>query len=127
MTPCPRSPWPYRRRCYFADLPLSVDHRSVPFGKAEDCLTLVRAVKLQSLRPMLGLYHAQIGEGNLINLCRKALSSIGEIQVADVPGGCEPGTGEIDYPAIATALAEMGYRGTVGLGGPGPLVTTNSR
>jgi len=35
--------------------------------------------------------------------------------VADVPGRCEPGTGEINYPAVAAALADMGYEGTVGL------------
>ena len=64
---------------------------------------------------MLDLYHAQIGEGNLIELIRRAGPLIGEIQVADVPGRCEPGTGEINYPAIAAALAEMGYEGTVGL------------
>jgi hydroxypyruvate isomerase len=32
-----------------------------------------------------------------------------------VPGRCEPGTGEINYPAIAAALVDMGYAGTVGL------------
>ena len=31
------------------------------------------------------------------------------------PGRCEPGTGEINYPAVARALAEMGYAGVVGL------------
>ena len=61
---------------------------------------------------MLDLYHAQIGEGNLIELCRRALPWIGEIQAADFPGRCEPGTGEIAYPAIATALKNMGYTGT---------------
>jgi hydroxypyruvate isomerase len=66
---------------------------------------------------MFDVYHAQIGEGNLIELLRRAGGLIGEVQVADVPGRCEPGTGEINYPAIARALAEMGYRGTVGLEG----------
>jgi hydroxypyruvate isomerase len=28
---------------------------------------------------------------------------------------CEPGTGEINYPAIAAALERIGYDGTVGL------------
>ena len=32
-----------------------------------------------------------------------------------MPGRCEPGTGEINYPAIARALAETGYTGPVGL------------
>jgi hydroxypyruvate isomerase len=64
---------------------------------------------------MLDIYHAQIGEGNLIELLRRAGPCIGEIQVADVPGRCEPGTGEINYPAIAKALEDIGYRGNVGL------------
>jgi hydroxypyruvate isomerase len=63
----------------------------------------------------LDLYHAQIGEGNLIDLVRSTVHLIGEVQVADVPGRCEPGTGEIRYPAVAAALAESGYAGVVGL------------
>jgi hydroxypyruvate isomerase len=97
------------------NLNLPVDHPGVPFARAEDTLALVAAVDRPSLKLNLDLYHAQIGEGNLIELCRKALPYIGEIQVADVPGRMEPGTGEINYPAIARALVDMGYRGTIGL------------
>lgn len=97
------------------NLNTAVDHPGVPFARAVDCLALVESVDSPGLRLMLDLYHAQIGEGNLVELCRQALPWVGEIQVADVPGRCEPGTGEIAYPAVATALAEMGYRGTVGL------------
>lgn len=93
----------------------AVDHPKVPFAKAADTLALVSAVNRPSLKLNLDLYHAQIGEGNLIELCRQALPHIGEIQVADVPGRKEPGTGEINYPAIARALKAMGYRGTIGL------------
>ena len=35
--------------------------------------------------------------------------------MADNPGRYEPGTGEINYPGIARALNDMGYRGPVGL------------
>jgi hydroxypyruvate isomerase len=65
------------------------------------------------LRLNLDLYDVQIGEGNLISWCGKCLPWIGEIQVADVPGRKEPGTGEINYSAIARALSEMGYRGPI--------------
>jgi hypothetical protein len=51
--------------------------------------------------------------GNLIEWCRKCLPHVGEIQVADVPGRKEPGTGEINYPGVAKALKAMGYRGPV--------------
>jgi hydroxypyruvate isomerase len=63
----------------------------------------------------LDLYHAQIGEGNLIQLVRDSVNLLGEVQVADVPGRCEPGTGEIHFPAVARALHEAGYSGVVGL------------
>lgn len=99
------------------NLNLAVDHPGVPFARADDALALVSAVDHPNLRLMLDLYHAQIGEGNLIELCRRALPYIGEIQVADVPGRCEPGTGEISYPAVARALVDMGYSGTIGLEG----------
>ena len=97
------------------NLNTAVDHPGVPFARAADTLALVEAVGSPHLKMMLDLYHAQIGEGNLIELCRRAGSAIGEIQVADVPGRCEPGTGEISYPAVARALAEMGYDGVIGL------------
>lgn len=97
------------------NLNLPVDHPGTPFGLAADTLALVSSVDSPHLRMNLDLYHAQIGEGNLIELCRRALPWIGEIQVADVPGRCEPGTGEINYAGVARALAAMGYRGVVGL------------
>jgi len=97
------------------NLNLPVDHPGVPFGRAEDTLALVSSVDHPRLRLNLDLYHAQIGEGNLIELCRKSLPWIGEIQVADVPGRCEPGTGEVNWHGIAKALKAMGYTGPVGM------------
>ena len=97
------------------NLNTAVDHPGVPFARAADTLALVTAVDSPALRLNLDLYHAQIGEGNLIELVRSALPWIGEIQVADVPGRCEPGTGEIRYPAIADALRALDYVGVVGL------------
>ena len=97
------------------NLNLYVDHMGVPFGKAEDTLTLVSTLDRPGVRMMLDLYHAQIGEGNLIELCAKAGAYIGEIQVADVPGRMEPGTGEVNWHAVALALEAQGYTGVVGL------------
>lgn len=99
------------------NLNLAVDHPRTPFAAASDTLALVRAVDSPNLKMNLDLYHAQIGEGNLIALLEEALPYVGEIQVADVPGRCEPGTGEINYPAIARALRRIGYDGVVGLEG----------
>jgi hydroxypyruvate isomerase len=99
------------------NLNTALDHPGVPFATAADTLALVAAVDRPGLRMNLDLYHAQIGEGNLIELLRRAhgLNLIGEIQVADVPGRCEPGTGEINYPAVARALTDLGYDGTIAM------------
>jgi len=95
------------------NLNLPVDHPGVPFARIEDTLALVSSVNRPSLRLNLDLYHVQIGEGNLIEWCRKCQPFIGEIQVADVPGRKEPGTGEINYHGVAKALSAMGYEGPV--------------
>jgi hydroxypyruvate isomerase len=95
------------------NLNLPVDHPGVPFARIEDTLALVSSINHPRLKLNLDLYHVQIGEGNLIEWCRKSLPWIGEIQVADVPGRMEPGTGEINYKGVAKALQAMGYAGPV--------------
>ena len=99
------------------NLNTAVDHPGTPFARAADTIALVEAVGSPHLRLNLDLYHAQIGEGNLVALVERALPLVGEIQVADVPGRCEPGTGEIHYPAVAAALHRLGYDGVVALEG----------
>ncbi|MEE4573938.1 TIM barrel protein [Pseudomonas alliivorans] len=99
------------------NLNTEVDHPGTPFARADETLALIEAVDSPHLKMNLDLYHAQIGEGNLIELIQRAGKAIGEIQVADVPGRMEPGTGEIHYPAIARALFNIGYNGVVGLEG----------
>lgn len=91
------------------------DHPGCPFNRTADVLALVSAVDRPQLRINLDLYHTQIGEGDVIRWAEACLPWIGEVQVADNPGRCEPGTGEMNYPAIARALAAAGYDGPVGL------------
>lgn len=92
-----------------------LDHPGCPFGATADVLALVSAIDRPELRINLDLYHSQIGEGDLIRWCEKCLPWIGEVQVADNPGRCQPGTGEINYPGIAQTLFDIGYRGPVGM------------
>jgi len=68
------------------------------------------AVKLQ-----YDVYHAQMSEGNILNTIAASFPFIGHIQVADVPGRCEPGSGEINFPALFATVARLGYKGCIGL------------
>ncbi len=92
-----------------------LDHPGCPFGSTADVLALVSSVNRPQLKINLDLYHTQIGEGDVIRWVEKCLPWIGEVQVADNPGRFEPGTGEINYHAVAKAMKAMGYAGPVGM------------
>jgi len=69
-----------------------------------------RNVKLQ-----YDAYHMQRMEGNIVATLRDRIGMITHIQVADSPDRGEPGSGELNYPYILAALAELPYDGWVGL------------
>jgi hydroxypyruvate isomerase len=60
-------------------------------------------------------YHMQRTEGNLTLTLDAHWPLIGHIQIADVPGRGEPGTGEINYRFVLDHLDRKGYTGHVGL------------
>ena len=76
---------------------------------------IVEAVGSPNVLYQYDAYHMQLMEGNLINTVTQHLAQIGHIQIADVPGRNEPGTGEINYPNVFKALDAAGYDGFVGL------------
>ena len=78
-------------------------------------LEIVRRVGRPNVLFQYDYYHMQVMEGNLIATVRENVELIGHVQVADVPGRLEPGTGEINYPNVLRALDSAGYAGYVGL------------
>jgi hydroxypyruvate isomerase len=53
-------------------------------------------------------------EGGLLDRITKLAPQIGHIQIADVPGRHQPGSGRIDFPAVFAAIDRSGYQGWVG-------------
>ncbi len=60
------------------------------------------------------LFHMQIMEGNLAETLERLLTRIGHIQLADVPGRHEPGTGEINFDFLLRHIDRIGYSGWIG-------------
>lgn len=77
-------------------------------------LSLIESVAEPNLWLQYDVYHAQIMEGNLARTIEANLERIAHIQVADVPGRHEPGSGEINYPYLFALLDRLGYAGWVG-------------
>ena len=62
----------------------------------------------------LDCYHAWIISGEVLGWFDRHLDRIGHVQIADFPGRHEPGSGEIDFPAVFAHLDALGYPGWVG-------------
>ncbi|NJM06839.1 TIM barrel protein [Candidatus Gracilibacteria bacterium] len=81
----------------------------------DEAATIVRAIDSPNVQLCFNVYHQQISEGNLSKRLSEYLPLIAHVQVADVPGRHEPGSGEINYEHIFGLLRERGYRGYIGL------------
>jgi len=60
------------------------------------------------------LYHCQITEGDLTRRMEALMPLIAHMQIADVPGRNEPGTGEINWHHVLPRMDVLGYSGWVG-------------
>jgi hydroxypyruvate isomerase len=78
-------------------------------------LEIVREIGAPNVRFQYDCYHMQRMEGQLIETLTRSLEWIGHVQIADVPGRHEPGTGEVNYANVLRALETAGYDGYVGL------------
>lgn len=75
---------------------------------------IIADVAAPNLRLQYDIYHMQRMEGELATTLRVQLPLIGHIQLADVPGRHEPGTGEINFPFLFKLLDDIGYTGWIG-------------
>jgi hydroxypyruvate isomerase len=75
----------------------------------------IAEVSRENVRLQYDAYHMQRMEGDLAATIDAYWPLIGHIQIADVPGRGEPGTGEINYRFLLGHLAAKGYDGYVGL------------
>lgn len=75
---------------------------------------MVRTIGSPNLKLLYDAYHMQYNEGKLCYTVQEYCDCIGHVHIADVPGRHEPGTGEINYRAVISALEDSGYAGQLG-------------
>lgn len=93
----------------------AIDFPGCVLSSTAEAIELVRRANQPNVKLQHDLYHSQMMDENLIQTMTNSLPLIGHIQMADVPGRHEPGTGEINYPAVLGALSQLPYGGYVGL------------
>ena len=91
-----------------------VDHRDyngdhTPFG-----VEVMKGVASSRVKLLYDIYHMQIMEGDVIRTIRDHIAHIGHFHTGGVPGRNEiDGTQELNYRAVATAIADLGFAGFV--------------
>lgn len=91
-----------------------VDHPGYYLKSSYEAYEIVHAVDSPNVKVLYDIYHQQITEGNVVANLRDNVEYIGHVHFADVPGRHEPGTGELNFPAVFQALETAGYDGFVG-------------
>jgi hydroxypyruvate isomerase len=85
------------------------------FLRSTDQAAAIRtAVGSDNLFLQFDVYHMAIVEQDVIAALHAHQHWVGHVQVADVPGRHEPGTGAVDFPALFAQLDAAGYTGAVG-------------
>ena len=95
-------------------LNIHTDHVGNFLATTQTGAELCRLVGSPKLKILFDVYHMQINEGNLINNILKYGDTFGHVHIADAPGRHEPGTGEINYVNVLSALKNVQYSGIVG-------------
>ncbi len=94
-----------------------INTRTIPgfyLSRSAQALALIDEVDADNLKLQYDLFHMRIMGDDLAKTIEANLGRTGHMQVADVPGRHEPGTGEIDFPPLFDLIDRLGYRGWIG-------------
>jgi hydroxypyruvate isomerase len=89
-----------------------VDHKDYHGDKSAFGVAVVKAVGSPRVKLLYDIYHMQIMEGDVIRTIRDNREHFGHFHTGGVPGRNElDATQEIQWRAVATAIADMGFDG----------------
>jgi hydroxypyruvate isomerase len=80
----------------------------------EQGAAIVAAIGRDRLGLQFDVYHCQTAQGDVSRRLEALMPVIDHMQLADVPGRHEPGTGEIGWEFIFRRIDELGYAGWIG-------------
>ena len=92
-----------------------VNHLNHLLNGSQPAVPMVRAVNSPHIKLLWDFYHMQLEDGDLIEKFTAAIDQVAHVQIGDVPGRHEPGTGEINHANLIRAVRAAGYKDPIGL------------
>jgi len=74
----------------------------------------LRSRGIRNVALLCDVYHLARMDEDPVAVVRRYGDRIAHVQIADVPGRHQPGTGVIDFPSLFSELSRIGYQGCVG-------------
>lgn len=91
------------------------DHPGVLCSTTPDSIAVAEMVNSPRVRLIYDVYHSVVEGEDPLTMLPVVAPWMDHVQLADSPGRGEPGSGTIDWATVLAALAQTGYRGTLGL------------
>jgi hydroxypyruvate isomerase len=92
-----------------------VNHLNHLLNGSQPALPMVKSVGSPRIKLLWDFYHMQLEDGDLIEKFNAGFSQVAHVQIGDVPGRHQPGTGEIHHANLLKAVRAAGYRDPIGL------------
>jgi hydroxypyruvate isomerase len=92
-----------------------VEHPGMYLVSTTRGLDIVAAVDSPNLRLLFDAYHSATMGEDLEAVLAGRMHLVHHVQLADMPGRNEPGTGTLDWAAVLGSLRKLGYDGGLGL------------
>ncbi|EGY00266.1 hydroxypyruvate isomerase [Nitrospirillum viridazoti Y2] len=92
-----------------------VEHPGMFLDSTAEGLDMVEEVGSPNLRLLYDMYHSTVMKEDPAQVLAGRFHLVGHVQVADVPGRHQPGSGTVDWARYIGILRELGYTGAVGL------------
>jgi hydroxypyruvate isomerase len=92
-----------------------VNHLNHLLNGSQPALPIVRSVNSPRIKLLWDFYHMQLEDGDLIEKFNAGADWIAHVQIGDVPGRHQPGTGEVNHTNLLRAVRAAGYSGAIGL------------
>lgn len=103
-----------------------VNHVGTFLDSSRETIQIVREVSAPTIGMLYDLYHSLVMGEQPIQELAGAIDMVKYVQIADVPGQGEPGSGQVDWSRVLTDLSELGYAGAIGLEYVPTVETTRS-
>lgn len=93
----------------------TVNHLNHLLNGSRPAYAMIKAVNSPRIKLLWDFYHMQLEEGDLIEKFKAGIDQVGYVQIGDVPGRHEPGTGEVNHAGLIRAVRATGYQDKIGL------------